>query len=226
MHHIHLEQTPSTQEEVKKALKSGNGPFLISTDEQTAGVGRQGSQWLQFKEALAFSFTLTPNEQLTLTPLEVGILLSRFFKPKVHLKWPNDLLNEKNEKLGGILCQLVGSTIVVGIGLNLKTPKNHPEFPYPIAGLFDSNEILKDKIKQELPLEITNFIHQNRLSSDQVREEFLKSCVHRDKVVTISTNNDSVSGVFLGITKEGAAILEQEDKTKREVLSGSLTFNR
>lgn len=226
MHHIHLAESLSTQEEVKKALKLGPGPFLVSTDHQSAGVGRQGSQWIQFQDALAFSFSLKPNEELTLTPLEIGILLAKFFSPKVLLKWPNDLLNNNNEKIGGILCQLVGNTVVVGIGINLKLPPGNHSFPYPVAGLFPPSESMEENIKKDLPLKIAKYIFENRLSAAQVQKDFFNFCVHKNKEVFIKGTNESHQGKFIGITKNGAAILEDTNKNTQEILSGSLSFDR
>ncbi len=224
MHHIHLSQTSSTQEEVKRALKQGSGDYLVSTDKQTAGVGRQGSEWHQFENALAFSFTLKPNETLTLTPLEIGVHLAKIFSPKLKLKWPNDLLSHEGEKVGGILCQLVGETIVVGIGINLKMPSTVPPFPYQVSSLFNSDEIIDPNIKKELPLKIVNYILNNRLSSENVRSEFIKSCVHINKEVTILNNENQVMGKFIGIGENGEALLESGDNHREKVLTGSLRY--
>lgn len=226
MHHIHLLETPSTQDEVKKALKEGAQEILISTDHQIAGRGRQGAKWVQFNDALAFSFTLKPNENLTLTPLEVGVHLANFFSSKVFLKWPNDLLNESGQKLGGILCQLVGNTVVVGIGLNLKTDKaslaSH-DFPYAVAGLFEESS-LDSNIRKELPLKIVNFVLSNRLTKEEVEKEFLRHCLHKNKNVVIESGNDIFKGSFVGINADGAALIVDSDQQEKAVLTGSLTF--
>lgn len=224
MHQIHLKECTSTQEEVKRLLKENPGDYLISTDSQVAGIGRQGSQWIHFEDALAFSFTLKANEELTLTPLEIGCLLAIYFKPKVHLKWPNDLLDKDGAKIGGILCQIVNDRIVVGIGLNLKNKKEESHFPYPVSSLFDEHEVLDINIKESLPIKIVDFILKNRQSPSLVRENFLNNCVHKNKEVTI-TNNDRVdSGTFIGIGQKGEALIEDKGSTQK-VLTGSLRFS-
>lgn len=226
MRHVHLKECISTQEEVKSALKKAPGDYLVSTDLQTGGIGRQGSQWIHFSKALAFSFTLTPNEELTLTPLEIGVLLAQFFKPKILLKWPNDLLNENKAKVGGILCQIVDKKIVVGIGLNLKIDKEHQEntFPYPVSALFQSSENLKENIMKELPLEIFEYIKTNRLKPTEVREEFMRSCLHKNQDVIIHNNESITKGKFVGLGSLGEALIENEGVTEK-VLTGSLRFN-
>jgi hypothetical protein len=92
MHHIHLGQCPSTQDILKgHLLGSDFKEVLISCDRQIAGIGREGKTWIQGKNSLAFSFSLRPNPVISLTSLEIGILISRFFKTNFHqdikLKW-------------------------------------------------------------------------------------------------------------------------------------------
>lgn len=227
MRHVHLKECISTQEEVKKVLRETKGDYLVSTDLQTAGIGRQGSKWVHFNQALAFSFTLEPNEELTLTPLEIGVLLARFFKPHVLLKWPNDLLNQEKAKVGGILCQIVDKKIVVGIGLNLQVDgeKVLESFPYPVSSIFsDDHSKLESNIKETLPAEIVRFIKSNRLNAKEVREDFMKWCLHKNQNVLIQNNDSSNKGKFVGIGDLGEALLESEGKVEK-ILTGSLRFS-
>lgn len=225
MQHVHLQKTPSTQSALKELLAQNPGDYLISTDFQSQGVGRQGAPWSHFNEALAFSFTLKANDTLTLTPLEIGILLAKFFKSELLLKWPNDLLNSQKEKVGGILCQLVGDIIVVGIGINLISPKEMPQFDYPVGSLFESGTNLKEDYKEALPLEIVTFIKANRLNPIQVQEEFFQFCAHKDQEVTIVNGKESVSGIFRALGANGEAILEDSNQERSSHLTGSLRFN-
>jgi biotin-[acetyl-CoA-carboxylase] ligase BirA-like protein len=225
MHHVHLKECRSTQDEVKRAISENPGEYLISTDHQSQGVGRQGSQWIHFSNALAFSFTLKPNEEITLTPLEIGILLAKFFKPKVLIKWPNDLLNEKGEKLGGILCQLVNKQIIVGIGLNLKMQtEDNPYFPYPVNAIFNESELDSD-IKQKLPPKIVDYILHNRLSPEMIHREFNQYCSHLHKEVEITNNSDTQVGLFTGISNIGEALIVSDGEIKK-VLTGSLRLKK
>ncbi len=225
MHHIHLKETASTQQAIKEAMTRGSQDLLVSTDHQSHGFGRQGAPWSHFDEALAFSFTLEPNETLTLTPLEIGILLAKFFKPNVLLKWPNDLLNNRNEKTGGILCQLVGEKIVVGIGINLISGKKEKSFDYPVGSLFKERSQLKGNYKKLLPFEIVEHIKKNRLSSEETREIFFNYCAHRNQNVEIINGSQSISGKFVGIGENGEALLENDQGKISKHLTGSLRFN-
>lgn len=228
MEHLHLEKTLSTQDILKEMLQKKAGEFLISTDFQEKGRGRQGSAWTHFKEAIAFSFNIHPNEVVTLTPLEIGLLLTKFFNQKVMVKWPNDLLSPMGEKVGGILCQLYGNQVLVGIGINIKTSEDWESeaknFPYPIGAVFSGSSSINEDYKSQMPLRIYEFIRKNRLSSKEVQREFPKACVHYNLEVEIHNNDHVESGLFIGIGENGEAILESQG-TQKKILTGSLRIN-
>ena len=221
MKHTHLAQSHSTQEFLRKVLNKKNDDYLISTDNQTAGKGRSGSQWIQFNEAIAFSFNIPPNKIMTLTSLEIGVLLTLYFKKKIKVKWPNDLLNEEHEKVGGILCQLIDNQILVGIGINLKSPCKDPNFPYPVGGILEANTPLEKDFKREIPLDIYRFITSNRLNSDDVRRLFVENCIHMNEKVIISDHNKKREGKFIGVGEFGEALIQDEYETIK-ILTGSL----
>ena len=103
------------------------------------GRGQYGKKWSSFKGNLFVSIFFPISEikisfkDLTkVNCLLVKKLLSNFYKEKITIKSPNDLLI-KNMKISGILQETVlkSSTkfIIVGIGINLiKSPtlKNYP----------------------------------------------------------------------------------------------------
>jgi len=225
MRSLHLTEVDSTQSYLKQNYHNLHQEILVSTSHQTGGHGRRGTAWKHLDQALAFSFTLKPHEELTLTPLEVGCLLAEFFSPSLLLKWPNDLINDRKEKVGGIICQLVGDSIVVGIGINLYVdPSEEFDFPYPIGGLFKEKPDLKDDFHSTLPMELYHHILKNRLSAQQVSEKFNKYCSHLNQNVKITDHGKESNGYFLGISTRGEAILES-DGEKINVLTGSLRPN-
>ncbi len=225
MQKIHLNEVDSTQTYLKQNFHNLKDEILVSTSHQTGGHGRRGTYWKHLDQALAFSFTIQPNVELTLTPLEIGCLLADFFSPKLLLKWPNDLINENKEKVGGIICQLVGETIVVGIGINLFVdPKEVFDFPYPIGGLFLEEPQLKDSFHSTLPLEIYQHVLRNRLSPEEISKRFSKYCSHLGQNVKITDHAKEFTGYFRGISTLGEAILESDGQIIN-VLTGSLRPN-
>ena len=223
MHHVHLEETPSTQSYLKenwKSLYSENPNVLVSTSKQTQGQGRQGNNWHDFPNSLAFSFLLQPNEEFTLSSLELGVLLCRFFKDELKLKWPNDLINLKNEKCGGILCQVIEKNLlVVGMGINLESDQSvKGKLP---AGIIQIQETYHN-IQEELPEKIYQYILNNRLNQDTIQKEWNQFCFHLNQKVRIEDSNTKEVGTFVGIGPIGEALIQNEEGKIKKVLSGSL----
>ena len=229
MHQVHLDQTDSTQTYLKENLedlRSVDQNVLVSTSMQTSGFGRSGSDWEFLENALAFSFTLEPNEELTLTSLEIGVLLTQFFKGyddlNLLLKWPNDLLSPKEAKVGGILCTYKDpKTILVGIGINLgkmNIPKD--KFPYPVDSL-SSDLVLNKEDYREIPREIYDFILTNRIRKSSLKEQWDKVCIHLHREVSIVDGDSLTRGLFRGIDEDGSALLDVEG-TMTKIITGSL----
>lgn len=223
MHHIHLPQTSSTQTDLKNfLLNKKNHPLLVSTSHQTKGKGRQGNDWEFFDGSLAFSFTLIPHNIISLTPLEIGVQLVNFFQifynQKVFLKWPNDLLNENGDKIGGIICENNGKDfILAGIGINIGIDTVHLQDQKKASGLKFS---LTPNHQNEIPRLFYNYIGNNRKSRDEIIKLWTQNCFHMNKKVSLQ-NNKTEEGIFKGIGINGEAIL-LIDNIEKKFYSGSL----
>ncbi|BCY14960.1 biotin--[acetyl-CoA-carboxylase] ligase [Actinoplanes sp. L3-i22] len=133
------EETGSTNADAAEAARADAPEGLIVVAErQVAGRGRRDRQWLSPARAgLTLSVLLRPAaanperdwpaaEPGTFgwLPLLAGVALagavSRVAGVEATLKWPNDLLIE-DRKCAGILAEMAGDAIVVGIGLNVST---------------------------------------------------------------------------------------------------------
>jgi len=129
----------STNDLAIQIIKNTNNKSgIIIADKQKKGRGQYGKKWTSFKGNLFVSFFFQVNKfQLSLKDLTkvncflVKKLLSNFYKGKITIKNPNDLLIN-NKKISGILQETLSKTgekfIIVGIGINLiKSPiiKNH-----------------------------------------------------------------------------------------------------
>lgn len=225
--HLHLNNTESTQKELKqiveKELLTTKSSYLISTENQQKGVGRQGSKWIQVQDAIAFSFITRPSATLTLTPLEIGVHLAKYFSSSIKLKWPNDLLNNQNEKVGGIICQYYKGLIIAGVGLNL-IYKDEYDFPYKVGGLYKNDHQLKNNFKKSMPLDIYSYILKNRMSDLKIKEEWNNYCAHQNEQVTITDNAHVVKGQFHSIGTNGEAVIKNKNGELVKILTGSLRF--
>lgn len=134
--HHHFETLPSTNEWAKKCFigLSAGTLLLVTAEEQSAGKGQFGRQWISPKGVnvyATFAFLAKEeSEPLFFTRLlalsaasalqDIGI--------KATLKWPNDLL-VNGKKIAGILCETAPSqeflAIAAGIGLNVNMSQEH-----------------------------------------------------------------------------------------------------
>lgn len=213
---IHVDACDSTQDLLKEQTDRGNETLLVSTNKQVRGRGRGTKQWEDLPGSLCFSLTIEPHKILSMTALEVSVLVARFFEYegcKLGLKWPNDLWDSRGMKCGGILVQGSGNNLIAGIGLNLFS--DHPDFGgvYRESFQFD---------KKSWSYRIAEFIIVNRYSdSDSLRKDWELRCQHLGENVTITEGNEVAEGIFSGIGQSGEAILSMNDG-KKSFYNGTL----
>ncbi len=188
--------------------------IVFSTDEQTLGIGRGNNSWHHFPHSFACSFTLKPNPVITLTSLELGVLVSYFLKQKFNLttqlKWPNDIFLT-NKKLGGIIIKNNSEFLICGVGLNFGSNSKQ---------VFDYSSI-NENFDQSIYSDFYEFILSNRLTSQQVIEKWTENCVHLNKKVSI---DNSYEGIFKGVGENGQALIETQNELKEEY-SATLRFS-
>lgn len=116
-------QTASTQD-IAKTFAPNRA--LVITDQQTAGRGRLGRQWVSAPGASVLMSLCCPIQSLGTTHDRISMLAgvavakaveSLLPMAGVRLKWPNDVMIE-GKKLAGILIEAVNGAHVIGIGLN------------------------------------------------------------------------------------------------------------
>jgi len=158
-----LPTASSTNDRALLAIEAADGDGLVVlADQQTAGRGRLGRQWVaKSGQSVLVSFLLLDVaadsvDRLTLlaglaaaTALERAAEQAGAGVPRIEIKWPNDL-QVNGKKLGGILVErrVAGGTgaggsqggTVVGIGINIGQGKQ--DFPPELSGratsLFES----------------------------------------------------------------------------------------
>tara|TARA_B100000925_G_scaffold226776_1_gene175242 strand:+ start:1117 stop:1773 length:657 start_codon:yes stop_codon:yes gene_type:complete len=215
---INLKKCPSTQAYltnlIAKFPKLISGPTLVTAKQQTSGFGRKGNDWEFFSGSLAMSFSLKKDDYEHLTPIAIGVYCAEFFKTKgisLTLKWPNDLLNENSQKVGGIICQQAGDFVVCGVGVNL----NQKNIPWSSIELNDSPESLAE--------ELYDFILNQNSDSKKIVKSWNGFCCHLNKNVRIIDANLTVNGKFIGIDFNGSAQIDNTLEIKT-ISSGSLFF--
>ncbi|MBL7663705.1 MAG: biotin--[acetyl-CoA-carboxylase] ligase [Bacteriovoracaceae bacterium] len=220
MKHIHLDECHSTQEYLKVQAEQGliTYPAMVSTEHQTNGIGRRGNSWTDLGGALCFSALFPLKNTPTIIPLEMGTYLIQFFKAQwgvsLYLKWPNDILNAKNQKVGGILIHKLQDVLVIGIGLNLfeQDKKAALKAEYPVGYIFEDE--LNQFSKKNISLNIYRALLKEFERNQFTKEQWNKSCIHLNKSVTLTDDNKSHTGIFIGINADGAAMINIGDEIK------------
>ena len=138
-----INSTNDTALRIIKTTKIKSG--IVIADKQIRGRGQYGKKWNSHKGNLFVSIFFPINKiKLSLKDLTkvncilVKKFISKFYKGKIFIKNPNDLLINK-KKISGILQEKIYKfediIIIVGIGINLiKSPKIKD---YPTTNIFD-----------------------------------------------------------------------------------------
>jgi BirA family biotin operon repressor/biotin-[acetyl-CoA-carboxylase] ligase len=127
---VWLDEVDSTQTYLLDKLKSKNlkAPICVGAARQTNGRGSRGNHWIgeegNFFISVAIERATLPSDlKLESSSIYFATILKEVLADlgsEVWLKWPNDFyLGDK--KIGGVITNLVGDTLVCGIGLNLKS---------------------------------------------------------------------------------------------------------
>jgi BirA family biotin operon repressor/biotin-[acetyl-CoA-carboxylase] ligase len=144
-----FESLESTQSYLLEELKASRlySPICVGALSQTLGKGSRGNSWIGSEGnlfiSLAISRAMLPDDlKLESSSIYFAFLMKELlvsFGSKVWLKWPNDFyLYDK--KIGGVIANLTGDTLVCGIGINLvSAPENFAK----IDVLISSYELTK-----------------------------------------------------------------------------------
>jgi BirA family transcriptional regulator, biotin operon repressor / biotin---[acetyl-CoA-carboxylase] ligase len=219
---LHIkDRVGSTNDEALSLLRnSPESGVICLAEEQTAGRGRRGREWLSplggnFYGSVGWVFTggISEVEGLSLA-VGVAVLraLRRYGMQNVRLKWPNDIV-VGDAKLGGVLIELQAEAegqclVVIGLGLNLRLPENASELlgrsvtdvATQTAADLRRNE-LGGLVLDELLLLLRDY---SRLGFAAVREEWMQYDALRDIDVEVSGLDRELSGVASGVDVHGA----------------------
>ena len=132
-----VERCESTQRLLAEDAPEG---AVAATDEQTAGRGRLGREWLApAGSSLLASIVLRPDVPTANLPelsLVAGRAVARALGELAEVKFPNDVLLN-GRKVAGILAEAREGCVVLGIGINVSQSAHElPERPvHPATSL-------------------------------------------------------------------------------------------
>jgi len=198
----------------------------IIAEEQKKGRGRLGRTWFSppygglWFSVLLRPLRLKPDQAPPITLATAAVLaeyFSRIYTLPVTVKWPNDLLLN-SKKFGGILTELKSSShhleyLIVGIGLNINQRQN--DFPPEISRQATSPAIesgrVFDRTKMFLSLreELIYAYHQFfERGCRSFYHLWLKHNSTLGQTLTVKKGNDTISGLAVDLTSEGALTIK------------------
>jgi BirA family biotin operon repressor/biotin-[acetyl-CoA-carboxylase] ligase len=126
-----VDQATSTQD----LARGGAQGLVVVAEMQTAGRGRLDRSWVSPPRAgLTFSAVTWPEKVDGWVPLLAGLAVANAVRDQCELdavlKWPNDVLID-GKKVCGLLAEVSGSAVIVGVGLNVTTTAD--ELPHDQA---------------------------------------------------------------------------------------------
>jgi len=238
-----LDGCDSTSSELLRRADGGApGGTVVVADSQSAGRGRRGRHWLSAPaDSLTFSLLWRFSGSamaLAGLSLAVGVAVAEALEglgaTGVRLKWPNDVLLEREgefAKLAGILVELAGdrrgTQAVIGIGLNLRAPAG--ALPQPAAGLAEALPALPDRhvLLAEMLLALASVLERFEAGGfAALQSAWQRRHAWQDQPVRLL--QDDVlegEGVCLGADADGALLVETPVCIKR-FLSGDVSLRR
>ncbi|MEI7839068.1 MAG: biotin--[acetyl-CoA-carboxylase] ligase [Methylococcaceae bacterium] len=209
-------------------------------EEQTAGKGRLGRQWISpwgHNVYGSFLWRFDSVAQLSGLSLAIGVgvirVLNQHGISNVGLKWPNDIYSD-GKKLGGILIEAMthsngSASAVIGLGLNLN-------LPVEVEGITQAFTDLQ-KVAPDVTLEHNHFIAQllNELVpiaatfARQGLAAYLDEWRNYDcllgKPATLFFGSQPIKGIVQGIDENGLLKLQCSDGTIQAFASGEVSFS-
>ena len=236
----------STNAEAMARARDGEpGPTWFVTTEQTAGRGRRQRAWVAPRGNLASSileimdvspavaatlgFAAGLSLESALQKLSVEANMRRAEPLQFALKWPNDVLAER-QKLSGILLEaeaVAGNrlAVVVGIGTNVvAAPEGTPTPATSLAALevhVGAEELFK--ALAEAWVEFRG-IWDNGRGFGEIRKLWLERAFGVGERVAIQTGTTKVEGTFDTIDDTGCLIVRTAEGRRMPITAGEVYF--
>lgn len=231
-------EVSSTNTVAKFLSKTGdeNGSVVIS-EKQTGGRGRSGKTWESPLGGVWLSIILTPDvedSQIPLITLTTGVAVAKTLErigiENPEIKWPNDIMINC-KKVCGILTEAVTNsnkieTVIIGVGIDANlTIEDFPEELQSETTTLENELGRKGDENLLIKLFLEEFEKISELFNHDDYEKILKEWRKRSysigKIVEVRKPfNKHYDAYVLGISKEGALVVEKNDGTLEKVISG------
>lgn len=232
----------STQLVAKKTLINTEEPFLVISDEQTAGTGRFKRPWqspkgkglwmsIVLKPDIPFSMLTTFNLFMSLAICET---IQTFSNDLVQIKWPNDIYI-KDKKVCGFLTEMIANAdgveaVICGIGINI----NHDleDFDSSIHDtatsikLHHQNEKVNryqflDQLLKNIEQRYNQFLTQPFTA---IKKDYIESSNIWNRRLRFTEGARQFWGYVIEIDDQGFLHVEDEHGTVQRLMSADIEF--
>lgn len=232
---IALERVDSTNDEAKRAALRGAGhATVVWAEEQTAGRGRRGRDWLSPVGNLHCSLLMDPGPDPSKAPqlafvaaLAVRAALAELV-PAVafQVKWPNDILC-RGRKIAGMLLEQASPWVVVGIGVDVAHAPEPGLYPTTCLRQIGSGAEPFDVLACLCGHLGTWYARWRHDGFAPIRQAWLADAAGLSGPVTVRLSDETtMEGTFSGLDAEGALLLDRPDGEQRKILAGDVFFPR
>lgn len=230
-------RTTSTQDVVLRAARAGAAEgFCCLADEQTAGRGRRGREWIApAGSALLASVLLRRSPAVAPgIPFAAGLAvidaLLETCGLSARLKWPNDVLAD-GHKLAGILSEVApgsveGVAVALGLGLNLRVE----HFPAGVDAV-SLHALVEHPPDAEMLLMAWGNALRARIAELEVGgvpavvAGWRQHSIGLGSQVTVESASGALEGVAVDVADDGALLVASDGEVHR-VLAGDVHLGR
>ena len=223
----HFREIDSTNTFIKQALKEGNPlpmPLCVYADLQTRGRGRMTRTFVSPGGGLYMSVLWpceTMQEAAEKTPY-AAVAVCRALRDhgieNARIKWVNDVY-VGDKKVCGILCEGVPDGVIIGIGVNIRTPEGGFPPEAGVAGALDVPAATRDSvlkgILQHLPSSLAD--HEGAL------QEYRSLSLLTGRQVVCQVGDRAVKGTVQGISDDFGLIIQGENGMETTLHAGEVT---
>lgn len=231
---VALDVVDSTNDEARRLAQRGFGHgTAVWAEEQTAGRGRRGREWVSPRGNLHLSLIIDPDRPLR-EAAQLGFVAAVALcdalaalapQARFECKWPNDVWCN-GRKIAGMLLEGAGvdDLLILGIGVDVVAA--------PDPALYPATSLRDVGCEAEAAAVLTGFC--NRLlpllavwrddGFGPIRDAWLQRARGVGEPVEVRLEGETLIGVFAGLGEDGGLRLDLPDGTSRRVLAGDVFF--
>ncbi|MAS86890.1 MAG: biotin--[acetyl-CoA-carboxylase] ligase [Micavibrio sp.] len=215
---------------IQAAEQDANLPSgtAVQALKQTSGRGRYDRHWLSQQGNLALSIFLKPMlpiDQQSQLAFVTGLAAAETFADsgvdpkKINLKWPNDVLVDK-QKICGILIERAAEGLVLGFGANLVfAPEERTSLH-----MHSDMAISLDDFRELFIKHLIHYYEQWQSNGfPAIHKEWMGYAWHLGEEITIKLRHEHFNAIFKDLDKDGALVVEECSSGQlRKITSGDI----